>query len=62
MQRPFINTLFGSKSLALTLPDMIRRRLDFPVPLGPTTARISEPLASKETDLSMLMGLGFCIK
>uniref|UniRef100_A0A2P2JF13 Uncharacterized protein n=1 Tax=Rhizophora mucronata TaxID=61149 RepID=A0A2P2JF13_RHIMU len=45
MHRPFIDTLFRSKSLPLTLPDINRSRLDFPVPLGPTMARISELLA-----------------
>ncbi|KAF1873043.1 hypothetical protein Lal_00016162 [Lupinus albus] len=46
--------LLRLKSLSFTLPAIIRRRVDFPVPLGPTTATISDILATKETDLSIV--------
>lgn len=45
--------LLGSNSEQEILPDMTRRRVDFPAPLGPTMARISELLASKETEFNI---------
>lgn len=51
--------LFELKSLSLIRPERIRRRLDFPVPLGPTMARICEALATNETDLSTFRELEF---
>ena len=41
-------------------PEMRRRRVDFPAPLGPAMARICELLAVKETDLSMFVDFGSC--
>jgi len=37
---------------------MIRRRVDFPVPLGPATTTISELLVTKEIELSIFKGSG----
>jgi len=40
---------------------MIRRRVDFPVPLGPATTTISELLASKEIEWSIFKGSGLLV-
>jgi len=57
-----IEIIFGLKSLSFTRPAIIQRRVDLPVPLGPTTVTISEVLATKETDLCMFTGCGFLVR
>ena len=44
----------GSSALWFTLPEMIFKSVDLPVPLGPTTARSFEGWVVKFTDLRMV--------